>query len=103
MRTPLQNPRFQRQMCQLAEVRRNVTLIEGNAKCHLKKLTWKGTLRQVFICLKPRTPYPPPPPHACIPILTQGRGGGAIEPERRLEGQQLTKCVENTNDCVTNL
>ncbi len=35
--------------------------IEGNEKCrHLKKLTCKETLRQVFICLRPRTPYPPP-------------------------------------------
>jgi hypothetical protein len=23
--------------------------------------------------------------------LTQGRGGGGVEPERRLEGQQFTK------------
>ncbi len=30
--------------------RRKIRLIEGNAKCrHLKKLTCKGTLRQVFI------------------------------------------------------
>jgi hypothetical protein len=41
--------------------RRKIRLIEGNAKCrHLKKLTCKGTLRQVFICLRPRTPYPTP-------------------------------------------
>ncbi len=34
--------------------RRKIRLIEGNAKCrHLKKLTCKGTLRQVFICLRP--------------------------------------------------
>ncbi len=39
---------------------RNIRLIEGNAKCrHLKKLTYKGTLRQVFICLRLRTPYTP--------------------------------------------
>ncbi len=32
---------------------RKVILIEGKAKCrHLKKLTCKGTLRQVFICLR---------------------------------------------------
>jgi hypothetical protein len=30
--------------------RRKIRLIEGNAKCgHLKKLTYNGTLRQVFI------------------------------------------------------
>ncbi len=35
-------------------------LIEGNAKCrHLKKLTCEGILWQVFICLRPRTLYPP--------------------------------------------
>jgi hypothetical protein len=33
----------------------------GNAKCrHLKKLAFRGTLQQVFICLRPSTPYPPP-------------------------------------------
>ena len=32
---------------------RKIRLIEGNAKClHLKKSTCKGTLRQVFICLR---------------------------------------------------
>jgi hypothetical protein len=42
---------------------RKIRLIEGNAKCcHLKKFTCKGTLRQVFICLRPRT-HTPPPPH----------------------------------------
>ncbi len=34
--------------------RRKIRLIESNAKCrHLKKLTREGTLRQVFICLRP--------------------------------------------------
>jgi hypothetical protein len=33
---------------------RKIRLIESNAKCrHLKKVTWKGTLRQLFICLRP--------------------------------------------------
>jgi hypothetical protein len=50
----------------MARYRRKKRLIEGNAKCsHLKKLTCKGTLRQVFICLWPRTPYPFPIAH-CI-------------------------------------
>ncbi len=40
--------------------RRKIRLIEGKAKCHLKKLACKGILRQVFICLRPRTLYPPP-------------------------------------------
>ncbi len=38
--------------------RRKIRLIEGNAKCrHLKKFTCKGTLRQVFISLRPRTRF----------------------------------------------
>jgi hypothetical protein len=28
--------------------RRKIRLVEGSAECHLKKLTCKGTLRQVF-------------------------------------------------------
>jgi hypothetical protein len=55
-------------------------------------------LRQVFICLRPRTPYPP---HIVfmytVYLFTQergGRGGGDLfEPERRLEGQQFIKLV----------
>jgi hypothetical protein len=58
-----------------------------------KKFTYKGTLRQVFICLRP-----PPLLGFCLgwssnfagsEYLTQGRGGGVGggEPERRLEGQ----------------
>ena len=40
--------------------RRKTRLIEGNAKCrHLNKLNCKGTLRQVFFCLRPRTSYAP--------------------------------------------
>ncbi len=35
-------------------IRRKIRPIESNAKCrHLKKFTWKGTFRQVFICLRP--------------------------------------------------
>jgi hypothetical protein len=34
--------------------RRKIRLKESNAKCrHLKKLTCKGSLKQVFICLRP--------------------------------------------------
>jgi hypothetical protein len=40
--------------------RRKIRLIESNAKMFSsKKLTSNGTLRQVFICLKPRTLYTP--------------------------------------------
>jgi hypothetical protein len=35
-------------------MRRKIRLIESSAKCrHLRKFTCKGTLRQVFICLRP--------------------------------------------------
>ncbi len=63
--------------------RRKIRLIEGNAKCrHLKKLSCKGTLRQVFICRRPRTTYPPPAQctHTVyvykVDLFTQGRGEG---------------------------
>jgi hypothetical protein len=61
-----------------------IRLIEGNAKCrHPKKLACQGTLRQVFICLRPRTPYHPPPPpithckrvYITVYLILQGRGG----------------------------
>ncbi len=79
--------------------RRKIRLLEGNAKCrHLKELNLKGTLRQVFISLWPRTLYPYPLPYTlftCIVyttvyFFTQGRGG-VVEPGRREEGQQFTK------------
>ncbi len=82
--------------------RRKIRLLEGNAEFrHLKKLTCKGILRQVFIRLRPKTLYHPPPfPYTlyqCLQhtysVFTQGRGGrgGRVEPERRGEGQQFTK------------
>ncbi len=63
----------------------------------------KGTLRQVFICLRLRTPFPPPLTHCLrvnsILIHTGKKGGGRVEPERRVEGQQgrSQSWVENTN------
>ncbi len=54
-----------------------IRLIEGYAKCrHLKKLTFKGTLRQVFICLRPIT-SDPPTHYVCVQVylFTQGREG----------------------------
>jgi hypothetical protein len=84
--------------------RRKIRLIEGNAKGrHLKKLTCKGTLQKLFICLRPRTPSPLT---HCIRedsiLIHSGNGGEArVEPERRGEGQQgreqITKLAENTN------
>ncbi len=60
-----------------------VRLIEGNAKCRILKLTCEGTLRQVFVCLRPRTPYPLK--HCTLYVytvylFTQGRG--EVEPEK---------------------
>jgi hypothetical protein len=45
----------------------------------------KGTLQQVFICLRPRTRV------YSILIHTGRRERGRVEPERRLEGQHFTK------------
>jgi hypothetical protein len=71
-------------------------------KCKMsssKKFTCKGTLGQVFICLRP----PPLIRHHTIPIYAlytstqytfshgEGGEGGRVESERRLEGQQFTK------------
>ncbi len=64
-----------------------IRLIENNAKCrHLKKLTCKGPLRQVFYLSEvpspPMTPNSPPPLTHCLPVystiylFTQRRGGG---------------------------
>ncbi len=65
--------------------RRKIRLIEGNEKClHLKKLTCRGTLWQVFICLRPRTPYPPHTVNVyTVYLFTQekGRGPGRVEPK----------------------
>jgi hypothetical protein len=60
--------------------RRKLRLIEGNANCQTqKKFTYKETLRQVFICLRPRTPYPPPLLTVyvyTVSLFTQGREKG---------------------------
>jgi hypothetical protein len=62
-----------------------------------KKLTCKGTLRQLFICLRPGTPYPTPPYTLyCIrvySILFHTVKGGGVEPERRGDEQHLSKLV----------
>ncbi len=57
---------------------RKIRLIEGNVKCrHLKKLTCKGTLRQLFICVRPKPPPRPPPPlYTCIQYIYSQREGG---------------------------
>ncbi len=78
-----------------------INYIDSIPKCRqLTKLTCKGTLRQVFICLRPPPiVLTPPPSHTvyCIRIYSilihtgKGGRGGRDEPERRLEGQQFTK------------
>jgi hypothetical protein len=35
-----------------------------------KQMSCKGTLRQAFICLRPRTAIPPPPPTHCIRVYS---------------------------------
>ncbi len=78
---------------------RKIRLIEGNAKCHhLKELTCNGTLRQVFICLMPRTPNPPSlhTVYVYTELYTYShrkkRGErGWVEPERRGEKQYYKK------------
>jgi hypothetical protein len=67
----------------LLTVHRKIRLIEGNAKCHHLKKNYpvKGTLRQVYICLRPRTSYLPSPLTHCIRVystvylFTQGKKG----------------------------
>jgi hypothetical protein len=63
-----------------------------------KKLTCKGTVRQVFICLRPRTPYPPPLTH-CIRVygyvlytyLLREGGEGESETREKIRGATVNK------------
>ncbi len=78
---------YHRPYCKICNNHGKIILIKGNAKCRLiKKMTCKGTLRQVFICLWTRT-YTP---HLHTVFGCNG-GGGTVEPERRLEGQWFTR------------
>jgi hypothetical protein len=54
-----------------------------------EKLTYKRTLRQVFICLRPGTPAVTHCVRVYSILIHTGKGG--VEPEGRLEGQQFTK------------
>jgi hypothetical protein len=86
-------------------------LIEDNVKCyHLKKLTCKGTLRQVFICLRPSTPYPllPYTLYTCIQYIIHTEEWGEVEELNQREGwrgNSSQSWVENTNmnDCISSL
>jgi hypothetical protein len=69
--------------------RRKIKLVEDNAKCrHLKKLICKGTLRQVFNCLRPRTPYPPlhTLKYTCIQYSYSRRERGDIITREKIKG-----------------
>jgi hypothetical protein len=66
-----------------------------------KELTCKGTLRQMFIWLMPRTPLPRL--HTVYVYYIQSQGRAEIEPERRLEGQHFTKLdrkYQHDYDCI---
>ncbi len=83
---------------------RKIRLIEGNANCcHLKKLTCKGTLLQVFICLRPRTP--------CTPLtnckrvysifFTQGRGEAESWTKEKVRGTTVHKAGSKISTWLT--
>ncbi len=73
--------------------RRKIRLIEG------KKFTCKGTLRQVFICLRPRTPYYQPPLHTeCVYTVRytyshreRGEGGRELVQREGYRGETVHK------------
>jgi hypothetical protein len=51
-----------------------INYIDTRTQCrHLKKCTCKGTLRQVFICMRPPLLYHPPP--YTLYIYSHGDGG----------------------------
>jgi hypothetical protein len=67
-----------------------------------KKLTCKGTLRQVFICLRPETHTPPP--HSirekCMKYAyshREGGGGEELNQREKERGDRSQSWVENTN------
>jgi hypothetical protein len=87
-------------------LRRKIRLIEGNAKCrHLKIFTCKGTLRQAFICLRPRTPYHPHLTHYIRVytiqynniIIHTGKGGGELNQREGEKGNSSQSWVKNIN------
>jgi hypothetical protein len=72
-----------------------INYIDTKAKCsHLKKLTCKGTLRQVFICLS----YIPLPLHTVyVHVLIHIGDGGELNQREGERGNRSQSWVENTN------
>ncbi len=86
--------------------RRKIRLIEGNAKCrHLKKLTCKVTLRQLFICLRLRTPYPPLTHCIGKQFTLNGGEGEELNQREGWRSNSSQSWVENTNmtECISTL
>jgi hypothetical protein len=92
--------------------RRKIRLIviEGNAKCrYLKKVTCRRDFAAGVYLAEAQNPIPPPfhtVAHTAyvyaLYLFTQGRGeGGRVGPERRLEGQQLTKLYRSFLEMTT--
>jgi len=70
-------------------MRRKMRLIENKEKCrYLKSLSWKGTLRQVFICLRP-----PPLQGFCLGWKSKFVGS---ESGQKQSGKLLQNMISNT-------
>jgi hypothetical protein len=55
----------------------------------MQNLTCKGTLRKVFICLRPRTRYHPPPLYTlCTYSHREGGEGGELNQRERERGNR---------------
>ncbi len=86
---------------------RKTRLIEDNAKCHhLKELTYKGNLRQMFILLWPRSPSLPP--HTIyvytVYLFTHGRGESwTREKVREATVHKVGSKNTNMTDCISSL
>jgi hypothetical protein len=77
-----------------ARNRRKIRLIEGDAKClHLKNLPVNGLCGRCLSIWGPEPPFPLRNVQYTwiLYSIHTGKGGGRVEPERRLEKQQFTK------------
>ncbi len=65
----------------------------------------KIRLRQVFICLRPRTPLPPHILYKCIQYSYSHRDGGRVNQSEGYWGNSSQSWVENANmtDCMSSL